>query len=215
MPAVRDRRRAANFGLVLGALLLTWGTPARAHKLMVFALVEGTTINGEAYFAGRRPAQDVAVEAFAPDGRQLFVTTTDANGRFSLTVHAHVDHRIVVNSGDGHAAEYIIHAAELPSGLMPEPVAVEERPKPSAPELNMPAPAPATSSMVAADAQTVERAVDRALSRQLGPLREQLAQERAEVMWRDVLGGIGYILGLTGIACWVSARRRSSRNGDK
>lgn len=48
-----------------------------------------------------------------------------------------------------------------------------------------------------------------ALARQVGPLRMEIAQLRERVWIRDVLGGIGYILGLAGIAAALLSRRRS------
>jgi nickel transport protein len=48
--------------------------------------------------------------------------------------------------------------------------------------------------------------IERAVARQVGPLREQLAGYEDTVRRHDVLGGLGYILGITGIACYLIAR---------
>lgn len=47
-----------------------------------------------------------------------------------------------------------------------------------------------------------------ALRRQVVALREQLDEYEDRVRFRDVLGGLGYLLGLAGVACYVLAKRR-------
>ena len=49
--------------------------------------------------------------------------------------------------------------------------------------------------------------IERAVARQIGPVREQLVSYEDEVRWRDVLGGLGYILGITGLAVWLRSGR--------
>lgn len=39
-------------------------------------------------------------------------------------------------------------------------------------------------------------------------LREDIARLEQRILLRDIVGGIGYIVGLAGIAAWVAARRR-------
>jgi nickel transport protein len=49
--------------------------------------------------------------------------------------------------------------------------------------------------------------IERAVARQVRPLREELMAAQDQARLHDILGGIGYILGLTGIALWWRARR--------
>jgi nickel transport protein len=55
----------------------------------------------------------------------------------------------------------------------------------------------------------VESAIERAVARQIRPLREQLVAAEDRIRLQDILGGIGYIIGLTGLALWWRSRRRS------
>jgi nickel transport protein len=50
--------------------------------------------------------------------------------------------------------------------------------------------------------------VEQAVARQIRPLREALQAHEERVRMRDILGGIGYIVGLAGLALWWSSRRR-------
>ena len=87
------------------------------HKLNLFAHVEGHTIRGNAYFPGNVPAQGTQVTAVAPNGRELGRTTSDREGKFVLEARVRSDTKLVAATEDGHGAEYILHAAELPEDL--------------------------------------------------------------------------------------------------
>lgn len=200
-------RRAA-VGLLLALLVTSVAAPAEAHRLKAFASVDGTTINGSAYFPGMGMARGVAVEVLAPDGSILATTTTDDEGRFTVTIRRRIDHRIVVDGGDGHRAEYLVRAEEMPQSLagLPELSAdVVAATTASA------APSPPPAAAVAPGATTIgpelEQAIDHAVARHIGPLREQLDAFEDAIRFRDILGGLGWIVGLTGIACYFIARK--------
>jgi nickel transport protein len=55
----------------------------------------------------------------------------------------------------------------------------------------------------------LEAAIERAVARQIRPLREQLIAAEDRIRLQDILGGIGFIMGLTGLALWLTSRRRS------
>lgn len=187
---------------LLPALLLI-AVPASfafAHRLKAFGFAEGTTIHGSVYFSGNVAAQGVRIQVFAPDGALLAETTSDDDGRFTITAGHRVDHRIVADSGDGHRAEYVVPADELPPALPGPATSVPSGATPADPT------ASAVGSVRPSSAET-EEMVERAVARQVGPLREQLDAFADQVRWRDVLGGLGYILGITGIGCWLIARR--------
>ena len=103
--------------MFLTLLLVASASPAEAHRLKAFATVEGSTIMGSAYFPGMGVARGVDVQVLAPDGSLLAETATDDQGRFTVKVRQRVDHRIIVDSGDGHRAEYLVRADELPESL--------------------------------------------------------------------------------------------------
>ncbi len=52
-----------------------------------------------------------------------------------------------------------------------------------------------------------EAMIERAVARQLGPLRLQLEQQQDRARLSDILGGIGIIFGLAGITMWWRSRR--------
>jgi len=54
----------------------------------------------------------------------------------------------------------------------------------------------------------IERAVDKALAWQLAPIRRELKESREKARFSDIVGGIGYIIGLVGLALYFHSRRR-------
>ena len=57
------------------------------------------------------------------------------------------------------------------------------------------------------DAGAIEAIVERVVQRELAPVKEQLAHEAWGL--RDVVAGVGYILGLMGLASYVQYRKTS------
>ena len=174
----------------------------------LFAQARGRTIQGRAYFRGGAPARNATVALRAPDGRTLAETTTDDAGEFAVEARWRCDHQIMVTTGDGHGADFTVKAAELPEELPPLPREGDE------PSLPASTPAPNTAAAaIREDAATLPRDADPTaklddIDRQIAALRRQLEAYEQTTRLRDVLGGLGYILGIAGVAYYVLARRR-------
>jgi nickel transport protein len=195
--------RALALALLLAVLPLT---SAHAHKLRAFAYAEGEVIHGSVYFAGNVPVKGAHIHVIDLNGATVAETTSNAEGRFSVVVRERIDHRVVADAGDGHRSEYNVKAAELPESL-PIP-SVAQAAWPAGPAASPPPPSNAAQTEMAGD---LEARIERAVARQIGPLREELANYDDKVRWHDVLGGLGYILGITGLGCWLIERRRRGR----
>jgi len=192
------RVRYFTFGFLVLGLVIT--LPAAAHQLRLFATTEGTTIRGTVYFAGGSKAANVPVTAFTAEGLQLDQTITDQQGEFTFTAQQRVDHHLVADTGDGHQAEFTVSAQQLPASLGTLDATIAN-PEPETPAI--------PANQIQHDLSELEALLENAIARQIRPLREQLEAYEAKTRWHDVLGGIGYILGLTGIACYLLARRQS------
>lgn len=188
--------------LALGALL---ANPAAAHRLSLFAAAIGAEIEGKAYFAGGSAARNIMVHVTDADGTLLGELKTDEAGTFTFTATRRTDHFLAADSGDGHVAKFVIGADELPHSL---PGGLENTaqttPPPDRQQVNPPSGSPG--------AENLDERIEKALARQLHPLREQLAAFEDEIRLRDVIGGIGYIVGFAGLLAWFGARRK---NGGK
>jgi nickel transport protein len=201
-------------GLCLAvAVLFLAASPVHAHKLKVFATAVGTHVDGTAYFVGGGPAHGAKVSVQTIGGEPLATLPTDEDGKFVFAATMRIDQVIVVDAGDGHSARFTISAADLPESL---PAAGMPGPSPEgAPETAdaaataAKAGVPAVSPIFAAQAAVpIEDLVGQAVARQLRPLREQINDYEDQIRLRDIVGGIGYIIGIAGLTVALRNRRR-------
>ncbi len=208
-PSPRHRGLAALSMLVM-VVLVMGATPVLAHKLNVFAAAEGARIEGSAYFAGGAKAVGAKIVITDLAGTVLAELTPAADGRFSYQASAPVEHRVIAEAIDGHRAEWRITADELAGGF---PSRAQDASEPAAGAMPGPAPAGTVSSgdqpPITAPAELgpgLDAAIEGAVARQIRPLREELLATREALRLRDILGGIGYIFGLAGLAIWWHSR---------
>ncbi len=58
----------------------------------------------------------------------------------------------------------------------------------------------------------ITAAVAEAVAKEIRPLREQLDQVESKIRLHDIVGGIGYIVGISGVAFYFLAMRKTERN---
>ena len=186
-------RRASTFCLPVVVAALLWCGSASAHQMRIFATVEGKAIVGECFLSGGARPNDCPVAIFGPGGEKLGETRTDERGAFRFVPGARVDHRIVVDTGDGHRAEFTIKAEDLPASLPQHPDASGPHARHDEDE----------------GEHDLDERIAEAVARQLRPLRRQIDHLEHRIGLRDVLGGLGYIFGLAGVAFYFRRRRCS------
>lgn len=186
-------------------LLLALAMPAHAHKLKVFAQATGDLVQGQVYFVGGAKAKGAEVHIKTANGHPLATVHTDENGRFSYQASQADDLLLEADSGDGHQANWTIKAQELePAFASPDKhlASVQPEQTPSAEKT------PSLPTQTQGDFQVLPIAeLELAMARQLAPLREELAAERDARRLQDILGGLGYIFGLAGLALWWKRRQ--------
>jgi nickel transport protein len=203
------------------ALLLTVlaPRPAQAHRVNVFAYVDGGTVRAESSFSSGNPAMNAAIHAEdAATGAVLAKGTTNGKGEWSFPVPPQVPDKgvkVVIDAGGGHRGEWTVEPDEFAQAAGAGPAAT---PSEAAPAVTT---APAATAGVAptvpaatrlpADqaelARVVEAAVDRALERRLGGLMRTLTRMESGPGLTEILGGIGWIFGLMGVAAYFRYRK--------
>ncbi|MBW2109248.1 MAG: hypothetical protein JRI36_11380 [Deltaproteobacteria bacterium] len=193
--------------------------PALAHKVTIFAWVEGDTIYTQSKFSGGRRAKNATVVVYDKDGWQLLEGKTDQKGMFSFKVPKKTDLRVVLKASMGHQAEWHIPVEDLVSesedtapGTVSEPV------HPQA-DTSVDARARVEVAHERAGAflspQDMERVINRVLDKKLEPIQRMLAESMDHgPTVSDVVGGLGYIIGLMGVAMIVTSRRPKDRIRD-
>ena len=185
-------------------------TPALAHRVLVFAYAEGDTIHTESKFIPSTPVRQGKILVLdQKTGKELLTGQTDDQGKFSFKIPADavaqkLDLKIVVEAAMGHRGEWLLKADSYLSGATPGKAAA-------------PAPAPATAPAAAApkaanvEAQALEAALNKALERQLAPIKEMLTDLTVHrTSLTDIIGGIGYILGLCGLGAYFLSKKKNN-----
>jgi nickel transport protein len=264
-----------------------------AHRVNLFAWVEGNTVFVECKWPDGRRVNEGTMRVLDAAGTELLTGKTDQEGNFSFKIPKQEDLKIVLEAGMGHRAEWTVRKEDLSAAGKPttqtsttspgqpfkseppptavkevvpgteprsEPAAAEEKvtkapaaslqqPSKSEPSLSTckeaapsaqpqvksalagktvtKAPAPLSQqapklepvAAVSGDAASgsrplaadIEQTLERALDKKLSPILRMLAESRDQApKLTDVLGGIGYIMGLVGIAAYFKGKSRAS-----
>ncbi len=195
------RPRQTNGSLVMG-LMIIFSTvlihPAisLAHKVYIFAWFDGIKIHTESYF-GSKKVKSGLIRVFAPSGEQLLEGHTNEKGEFSFKPPEKSDLRIVIEAGMGHRNEYMFKAEDFGDAPVksPEPSKAED-------------PKKASASPIETDAEQIRMIVEEAVDSRMKQVLQELAGMRKEKGpgFTEIVGGIGYILGLMGIVMYFKAR---------
>ena len=178
---------------LLTVLYLAMAVPwALAHKVILTAYVEGDTVFVESGFSDGTLCRNATIEVFDPSGKKLLEGKTNEKGEFSFKPPQKTDLRLVLDAGMGHRDEYTVPAGELPE------MAAETR-KPEG----------ASDAVALIEQKEIESIVDRVIQKRLHPLIQLVAksQRKTGISSTEIFGGIGYILGLAGIAMYFKSRK--------
>lgn len=208
------RHRGASFGLLdLRFLPLLFGiitlclfsNHAYAHKVNMFAYVEGNQVMMEGYFSDGKKPMHCEVVVTDSDKNVLVKGLTDSEGKFSFDIPKITDLRIVLNAGMGHRAEFLISRDEL-TGVTPvagsgadSAVASENGEGASTVEESKEASAGSTNAS--------EAAIRKAVAEANVPMMRAIEELKEGINFANIVGGIGFIFGIIGILFYVKARK--------
>lgn len=188
-------------------IIIGLSSPAQAHKITLFAAARGALIEGQVSLQGGAPAPDTRLTIFDGTGREVIKLVTDKDGKFSYEPHYLSDYRVVANAGFGHKVETTIPASQLPADLPQTDPASEAATVKSDQRPNLKAGEPATAPIPRDD---VVREL-RVLSGQIADLRMEVDRWREHQRFQDIVGGVGYIVGIAGLAFFLMGYRRRNR----
>jgi len=191
------------------ALTLCLAAVSSAHKVNVFAYVDGNSVVTDSGYSRSKRVHDGAIEVYdAASGAMLLSGPTDENGRFDFEIPAEaragkMDLRLLLKAGTGRQAEWTVKYDEY--GAAKGPFA------PAEPDHGHMA--VAASDAGKKDEGVTKPAVDTSeveaiVRRELEPVKRMLAdmsQKGPGVT--EIVGGIGYILGLFGIVAYMKSRK--------
>ncbi len=181
-----------------------------AHQIRVIAYGQGDMIIGEtAYGNGRPPKDAVIIVENAGNDQVLFTTIVDHNGHFSFHTpneakKERLDLTIIAKVPGGHRAEWLLQANDYLGAVKQEKGVVVKAKEQIVAETTS-----SVAKVLKADEVVIRRFVEEELEKRLGSVKSILQQTRTQQPgFRDILGGVGYILGLCGFIAYYRARTR-------
>lgn len=194
-------------------MITLFTTQAFAHRVSLFAYVEGNTVFTESYFSKKRKVHQGALEIFSTaSGELLLKGTTDDDGLFNFPIpEATKAERsgLTINlyASEGHRTVWTLEADEIhPDTSESELTAQTET-----------APAPAPKTEQTQPLQQPESSADLAeLNTQIKTLTAKIdtlkrliiSQQEKGPGVNEIFSGIGYILGLFGVAAFFLSRKK-------
>ena len=186
--------------VVLWFILIWAPSSVFAHKVYLFAWVEGDTVYTESYFSGKKKVMGGPIKVFDPSGNKLLEGKTNDKGEFSFKVPKKADLRIVLEATMGHRTEYLLPADEIPEIVTQGEQTTEISESKKNP----------SSATVQVDVEQIRIMMEKALDSRLKPIIKTLAkiQEERGPDFKEIIGGVGYIFGLMGLVLYFKSRRK-------
>jgi nickel transport protein len=103
----------AVFWIAVYTLLLAGN--AHAHRVSVFAWVQGDTVHVETKFSGGKKVKGGRIVVTDSSGVELLTGKTDNSGEFSFKIPRRTDLKIILEAGMGHRAEWTVPADDMES----------------------------------------------------------------------------------------------------
>ncbi len=179
--------RSLTYKLFLAGLfsMLILAAPAMAHKVMIFGWVEGDMVRTISKFNGGKKVRHAPVSVFDTDGTLLLTGKTDVDGGFAFKRPDKKRLTIELEASMGHKTSCNVDLDEVvehgnDTGPVDKKAEVETK-------------RPATD---------IEAVIEKALDRKTAIILQKIQENEEKQSLSEIIGGIGYILGLVGIALW-------------
>lgn len=190
------------------AVTLCLAAVSSAHKVNVFAYVDGNSVVTDSGYSRSKRVHDGMIEVYdAGSGKMLLSGPTDENGKFDFAIPTEAranrsDLRLLLKAGTGHQAEWTVKYDEF--GAAKGPFAAE----PADHGHMAVAASDAGKSGVAPSPSMDSGEVEAVVRRELEPVKRMLADlSQSGPGVTEIVGGIGYILGLFGIVAYMKSRK--------
>ena len=190
---------------------------ASAHRVNIFAFVDGDAVQVECGFNRSQKVKQGTVEVFdATTGALLLQGTTDDNGVFRFPVTAELreaghDLNIRIIAGEGHQNQWKLSKEDFSLGADSKTAVSTVKLEILNKEAETNTASPKIYSQEELDA-ALKTAREQTEMQVIAPLRKQLAEaQQPKITWRDIVGGLGWCLGLGGLFAWISTRRQKNK----
>jgi nickel transport protein len=193
---------------LLAGIFQLFSGQASAHSVHIFAWADARQICSESYFTRSSRVRGGEVVMADESGSVLGRGRTDESGLacFPLPLKAQ-DLTFTILAGQGHKGKFLLRAQDM-AAAFPQSSSTARENSAAPPAAAPPASAPE------ADDVGLREIVRQELQGQLAPIQRNLAELKEDKTPgpREIIGGIGWIMGLSALAQWAAARRNRRDN---
>ena len=197
------------FFLTLVLVLFTV-QPGQGHRLLLMAWLQGELLMVETAFGDGSMGAGIQVTVVDAVTEELILSGhSDQEGFFEAALPAEAftrgnPLRVSASDGAGHLARQTIKAEELRSA-QPQPAPSEKK------EISRATGSPENGPPF--NEELMRRIVGEAVRQEVAPLRREiLALEQSRPGLTEILGGIGYIIGMASLGAWLLRRKNPPGN---
>jgi len=191
---------------ILMSFLLSFSSPTLAHNVVGGVYVNGFDIEGEAGFSnGAMANAGTVVKISDISGIPLGEVITDDQGYFVFTAKKRITHVFEINMGAGHTLKMQLPAEELPDSL--DSTTIINAASVSSPNETT----QEAEQQIITNEQITSLMLEKAIAKQIKPLRKEIQALKEKSGLRDIIGGIGYIFGLLGVVALLRERRLKAK----
>lgn len=184
---------------------------AFAHKFIMSTWVEDDSVFIEAGFSDGSSAKQAEIVVFDnASGEKLLDGKTNNTGEFSFKIPKNTELKIKGNAGMGHQGEEIIPQEDVADAFPDAGSPVAQENAEQAASDSTAESAPTSGDVSGVSKEEIGKIVEKAVDKKLRPLIRQLAtmENREKPSIKDILGGVGYIIGLMGMGAYFNYRRK-------
>jgi nickel transport protein len=192
---------------------------ANAHKVSIYAYAEDGLVHSESYFVDGTKCKNSVLEVFdEKDGTKLIEGKTNEEGKFSFKIPKITSLKLVLHASMGHQADFTIGEDEVR-----EAMGVKQPSK--SPSVKVPSKSEGSASMKTQKKETaevselkgvseseIEAIVESAVDKKLQPVMSMLVklqESSGKPGITEIIGGIGYIIGILGIIAYFKVKRKT------
>jgi len=168
-----------------------------AHKVYIFAWTEGDMIHSES-FSGNKRIKFGLIKVYDMSGNLLLEGKTDVNGNFSFENPKKSELKIVLEAGMGHRADYVLGEEDIE-----QTTAKESSFRTVEADIHK-------SSNGGLNEQDIRRIMEEVIDDRLNTFSKRLQrmEEEKNPKFTEIIGGIGYIIGIMGIIIYIKSRKK-------
>jgi nickel transport protein len=221
---MKAKYRYLTICLLFNVCCLLFVSLANAHKVSIYAYAEDGMVHSESYFVDGTKAKNSIVEVFdEKNGTKLLEGKTDEEGKFSFKIPKATSLKLVLHASMGHQADFTLGEDEVR-----EAMGVKQPPKSTSVKIPSKSESSAAtktqkketagvsvSELKGISKSDIETIVENVLDRKLKPMERMLVmlqESSGKPRITEIIGGIGYIIGILGIIAYFKARRRIKPN---